>query len=263
MASYARASGLSMTMAKHLVLLPGLDGTGELFSDFVAALPDTISATTVTYPAKEVLPYAALRPFVNAAIPERESFVLLAESFSSPLAVEFAASKPPNLVALIICAGFVFRPLGGYSRLAKTLAWPWLFKVNAPLFILEYFAMGQNAPPALIQKFRRVLRSVSPEVMSSRMREAMDSDARSSLAQTTVPILYIEGTEDHLLADSCLEEMKRIKPKTLIAQVAGPHLLLQSEPQKVAEIVSAFIRKLGIWYAGEVSGQGSSLCSQY
>src|SRR5450432_4527597 len=113
MTSYARASGLSMTIAKHLVLLPGLDGTGQLFSDFVASLPNTISATTVNYPAKEVLSYSDLRPFVSAAVPECKSFVLLAESFSSPLALGFTASKPPNLAALIICAGFVSRPLGG------------------------------------------------------------------------------------------------------------------------------------------------------
>src|SRR5215469_6197507 len=30
---------------KHLVLLPGLDGTGELFVDFVAALPESCTAT--------------------------------------------------------------------------------------------------------------------------------------------------------------------------------------------------------------------------
>ena len=96
-------------MAKHLVLLPGLDGTGQLFSDFVAALPNTISATTVTNPAKEILPYSDLCPLVSAATPECESFVLLAESFSSPLAVGFTASKPLSLAALIICAGFVSR----------------------------------------------------------------------------------------------------------------------------------------------------------
>jgi pimeloyl-[acyl-carrier protein] methyl ester esterase len=233
-------------MTKHLVLLPGLDGTGELFSDFVAALPETINATTVTYPAKEVLPYSALRPFVSAAIPDREAFVLLAESFSSPLAVEFAASKPPNLAALIICAGFVSRPLGAWSPLAKALAWPYLFKVHTPRFILEYFAMGQNAPQALVQNFHRVLRSVSPRVLSGRTREATNSDARRALAQTTLPILYIEAVEDRVLADSCLKEMKRIKPDMLIAQVTGPHLLLQREPEKVAHIVSAFIRELGI-----------------
>ena len=67
----------------------------------------------------------------------------------------------------------------------------------------------------------------------------MNSDARRALAQITVPLLYVDATEDHLLADSCLEEMKLIKSDMLVAQVAGPHLLLQREPQKVAHIVSA------------------------
>jgi pimeloyl-[acyl-carrier protein] methyl ester esterase len=136
-------------MTKHLVLLPGLDGTGELFSDFVAALPKTITTHTVSYPAKEFLPYIDLRPFVIAAIPRSEPFTLLAESFSSPLAVEFAATKPSNLVALIICSGFVSRPLGACSSLAKALTWPWIFKLNTPCFLIEYFGAGRHAPQAL------------------------------------------------------------------------------------------------------------------
>jgi hypothetical protein len=231
-------------MTKHLVLLPGLDGTGRLFSDFVAALPDTITATTVAYPAAEFLPYADLRSFASVAVPKSKAFVLLAESFSPTSGCRVHCIKSPNLAALIICAGFVSRPLAGYSRLAKTLARPWLFTRNTPRFILEYFALGQHVSPALIQKFQRVLGSVSPEVMSGRTQEAMNSDARRALTQITVPLLYVDATEDHLLADSCLEEMKLIKSDMLVAQVAGPHLLLQREPQKVAHIVSEFIQEL-------------------
>lgn len=66
---------------KHLVLLPGLDGTGELFVDFVAALPESWTATTVTYPTDRFLRYADLRPFVGSAVPQLERFVVVAESF--------------------------------------------------------------------------------------------------------------------------------------------------------------------------------------
>ena len=232
-------------MLKRMVLLPGLDGTGQLFAAFVAALPKTITAT-VSYPAKDLLSYSELLPFVRAAIPKSEPFVLLAESFSAPLAVEFAASKPSNLAALVICAGFVFEPLADWSTLAKVVARPFLFRLNAPRCILEYFLIGREAPGPLIQEVRQVLWSVSPEVLRNRVSEALNCDARSALAQTTVPVLYVKATHDNLLADSCVAEMKGIKPDILIKVVAGPHLLLQREPQKVVNIVSVFMWELGI-----------------
>jgi hypothetical protein len=130
---------------------------------------DTFAATTVGYPADKVLSYSELRPFVNAAVPKVEPFVLLAESFSTPLALEFAASNPPNLTAVVICAGFVFKPIADWPQLAKAVAQPWLFRLSVPRCILEYFLVGRDAPRSLIQELRQVLRFVSPQVLSGRV----------------------------------------------------------------------------------------------
>jgi pimeloyl-ACP methyl ester carboxylesterase len=232
-------------MAKHLVLLPGLDGTGQLFADFLAALPKIFTATVVAYPPVEFLSYDGLGPFVSSAIPKAEQFVLLAESFSTPLALNYAASNPPNLAAVVVCAGFVFKPIA-WPKLAKAIARPWFFRLRAPDSILEYFLVGRDAPRVLIQELRQILRSVSPEVLSARVREALNCDARNALARITVPLLYIQPMQDKLLAQSCVDEMKRIKPDLSIAHVIGPHLVLQREPQKAADIVSTFIRELRI-----------------
>jgi pimeloyl-[acyl-carrier protein] methyl ester esterase len=233
-------------MLKRIALLQGLDGTGQLFAAFIAALPKTTTATAVTYPSNKLLPYSESLSLVKPAIPEFDSFVLLAESFSAPLALEVAASNPSNLAALVICNGFVSKPLAGWSSIAKAIAQPWLFSLNAPRYILEYFLIGREAPRVLIHDVRQVLRSVSPGVLSNRVSEALNCDARGALAKVTVPVLYVKATLDNLLAHSCVDEMKRVKPDILIKSVVGPHLLLQREPQEVANIVSAFTRGLGI-----------------
>jgi pimeloyl-ACP methyl ester carboxylesterase len=230
-------------MTKHLVLLPGLDGTGRLFADFLAALPKIFTATVVAYPPDEFLSYDGLGPLVSSAAPKAEQFVLLAESFSTPLALDYAASNPPNLAAVIVSAGFVFKPIA-WPQLAKAIARTWFFRLRAPDSILEYFLVGRGAPRALLQGLRQVLRSVSPEVLSARVREALNCDARNALARITVPLLYIQPTQDKLLVQSCIDEMKRIKPDLFIAHVIGPHLLLQREPEKVANIVSKFLREI-------------------
>jgi hypothetical protein len=47
---------------------------------------------------------------VRAALPTRGRFVLLAESFSGPLAIRIAADPPSALVGLILCVTFARNP---------------------------------------------------------------------------------------------------------------------------------------------------------
>ena len=186
-----------MLAPKHMVLLPGLDGTGDLFVDFIAALPESWTATTVTFPTDRFLTYTDLRPFVATAVSQLERFVLVAESFSTPLAVWYAATNPPNLAAIVICAGFVRNPLHGWSGAVKALAKPWLFKLKPPRTILEYFLLGQHAPSGLLRSLRHALQRVSPDVLSGRLQEVLDCDARDDLRRTTVPLLYLEATYEN------------------------------------------------------------------
>ena len=88
--------------APKLVLLPGLDGTGRLFKDFIAALPPTLSAVAVAYPGDRCLPYADLAAIVQSNLPTPEPFVLVAESFSTPLAIACAAKQPLGLKGLVL-----------------------------------------------------------------------------------------------------------------------------------------------------------------
>jgi len=226
------------------VLLPGLDGTGELFADFIAVLPESWTATTATYPTDRWLSYTALRPFVSAAIPQSERFVLVAESFSTPLAVWYAATNPRNLAAVVICAGFVGSPVRGWSGIVKALTKPWLFRLKPPRTIVEYFLLGQNAPTDLHQKFRRTLRKVKSEVLSGRVQEVVNCDARDDLRRTSVPLLYLEATHDRLLSSSCKEEFFHLRPDIQFRSVSAPHLLLQREPQRSATIIMNFISGL-------------------
>jgi pimeloyl-[acyl-carrier protein] methyl ester esterase len=226
---------------KHLVLLPGLDGTGELFADFLRVLPSSLNTTVVSYPTNIFLLYSELLQLVRDAVPKTEPFVVLAESFSTPLAFKYAATNPANLAAVVICAGFARNPLVGWSGFVKAVAQPWFFRLMPPQFVLEYFLVGQNAPPLLIQKLRQTLKLVHPEVLSSRVRDVMDCDARNELARITVPVMALAALHDRLLSPSCRKEILQVRPDIGFVTVEGPHMLLQREPQKVANLVVPFI----------------------
>jgi pimeloyl-ACP methyl ester carboxylesterase len=228
---------------KRLVLLPGLDGTGQLFTEFLKALPNALTATAVAYPTNRFIPSSGLLQLVDDAVPKTERFALLAESYSTPVALKYAATKPPNLAAVIICAGFISKPIESWSRLVKIVAKPWIFRLRLPRFVLEYFLIGQKAPPLLIQTLRHTLKLVHPEVLSDRVQEVLDCDVGSDLARTTVPIMYVRALQDRLVAASCHREILRIRPDIVLAEIEAPHMLLQREPEKSAALVTAFMAK--------------------
>jgi pimeloyl-[acyl-carrier protein] methyl ester esterase len=227
----------------HLVLLPGLDGTGQLFGDFLKALPHTLTTTVVSYPMNRFLTYSELLQLVRAAAPQTGPFAVLAESFSTPLALKYAATNPSNLAGVVICAGFARNPIGSWARLVKAVAKPWFFTLRPPRFVIEYFLVGESAPSALILKIREILRLVRPEILSGRIGEVLECDATNDLARTKAPIMYLRGLHDRLLSASCHREILRIRPDVVFATVEAPHMLLQREPQKAANLIVAFIAK--------------------
>jgi hypothetical protein len=56
-------------------------------------------------------------------------------------------------------------------------------------------------------------------------------------------MLYIQATKDKVVPNSCLDEIRRIKPDIRVAQIDGPHLILQREPEQSANIVAKFIEE--------------------
>src|SRR3954466_9056395 len=113
---------MSLKMVQtHLVLLPGLDGTGDLFAPFVHALTNHFTSSVVTYPRDKMLNYQQLIPRIREVIPWGEPYMLLAESFSGPLAFQFAAVQPENLRAIVLAASFVNNPVHPLLEWARFL----------------------------------------------------------------------------------------------------------------------------------------------
>ena len=229
---------------KTLVLLPGLDGTGNLFADFVSALPPTLSTRIVRYPTDRFLNYTELLSCVVDVIPTTDSFVVLAESFSTPLAVKLAATHPTNLAGLVICAGFITNPVSSWLLRVKALVRPSFFRIPPPGFVIDHFLIGANAPHELRDAVRHTLRCVSPEVMALRVGAVMACDAREQIVQVQVPTLYLQAKHDRLVKERCFEEIQRLKQDTILASIPAPHFVLQREPHKAVDVIVHFLQRL-------------------
>jgi pimeloyl-[acyl-carrier protein] methyl ester esterase len=228
----------------QLVILPGMDGTGELFKPFLEVLPENFNARTVAYQRDRILSTKEYLEYIRGACKGASPCVLLAESFSTPLAIEFAASNTENLRALVLCAGFASNPVRGLRKFLLRCAMPFLFSLPISDFVLKKWLVGADALPELLQSVRAAISSVHPKVMQDRLRKILSCDQRTNLSNINVPILYLEAKQDRLISRSFSAEIKRIQPLTIVAQLNGPHLILQREPQKAAEIIQNFISTL-------------------
>jgi pimeloyl-ACP methyl ester carboxylesterase len=68
----------------------------------------------------------------------------------------------------------------------------------------------------------------------------LECDVRAELGEIPAPILYLRAENDSLVGKASLEEILAANPKVSIESIPGPHLLLQREPQRCAEIIERF-----------------------
>jgi len=228
-----------------LVLLPGLEGSGALFADFVSQLPPTLTVIIGKYPAHQFLSYTELVSYVCEIVPAETAFVLLAESFSTPLAAMFAATRPPNLMGLILCAGFISNPARDWTLLARVLASGVVFRIPPPRWFLQHFVAGNNPPATLEANFRKALRAADADVLAARLRAVLNCNARAELSRTEILLMYIQAGRDRLVSSECFAEIQRVRPDAELVSISGaPHLVLQREPKKCADSIVRFIEGL-------------------
>jgi len=225
----------------HLILLPGMDGTGELFAPLLAELPLTLPVTVVAYPDRRAS-YAEHVAVARAELPRDRPFVLLGESFSGPVAVSVASARPPQLRGIILCASFLTcpNPLLRALRPFMPLATPKL----VPAFVAQRALSGRFRTPALNEMHRRALRHVSSPTLTARLRAMAEVDVRAALGEVQVPSLYLRGTHDRVVAARFGEEFLAAARDGRIVDVDAPHFLLQARPREAAAEILAFIASL-------------------
>jgi len=223
------------------LLLPGLDGSGRLFAPLLAAGPRGFDPRVVPLPADAPRSYDEYLEALRPALPRRGDWALLAESFSGPLAVRLAAERPRGLVALVLVATFLHRPLQ-----------PWLAPlaplVGAPLFALPLLAptvrlllAGAGAPDAVVEEIRQATAAVPAAVLARRAKEALAVDVRAALAATEVPLLYLGPAGDRLIRTDVEEDVLSARPDAVTAILDGPHTILQVRPQACLARLEPFL----------------------
>ena len=221
-----------------IVLLPGLDGTGQLAREIVEALGSENDTQGVSYPPQIALGYEELAILVTEALPKDRPFVILAESFSGPVGCLVAASRPPGLRGLVLCASFGTSPFPALRWLSPLLQFAPVR--GLPVSLLALLLLGRWSSPAHVQCLREALASVSPAVLRARARAALTASRLEHFASIHVPVLYMRGEFDRLIHRSAASRLQSLIPSATVAVVPGPHFLLQAAPSACAALISSF-----------------------
>ena len=230
-------------LTPKLILLPGLDGTGKLFVEFLEALDLGSSAQVVSYPPDIPLGYDELEPLVRAALPTRGRFVILGESFSGPLAIRIAAHPPPALVGLILCVTFASNP---YPHLAWARGLAALLPLKSlPRWLRAPLMWGSASPSKAPRQSERAMAGVDAAVIRRRIAALLSVNETAAMAKISVPTLVLCATGDRVVSKAASIRLMHGIRHAQRVDIDGPHLLLKTRPQECAAVVLKFIREVG------------------
>jgi pimeloyl-[acyl-carrier protein] methyl ester esterase len=230
-----------------IVLLPGMDGTGELLDAVARRLSSSRPVHIVSYPLDKLLGYDELTAFVSARLPEGR-FAVLGESFSGPIAIEIAA-KERRAAGLILASSFAWHPL-------PPLLVPFtrLFDLRRmPLRIVVATLLGDWSAPELESRLRQLLERLPRETVQARAASALRVDKRQALSQIACPVMCLHGRSDRVTGKRCVQQILLAQPRCTVRWLDAPHMLLETHPDDAAGAIDAFCDQL---HSGELPGAG-------
>ena len=225
----------------RIILLPGLDGTGDLLVPLLAAASRDLSIRVISYPLDEPLTYDDLLKIIEVQLADEPQMILIAESYSGPLSVRYAAANPQRVQALVLCASFIRSPVPSWLRIFASSI---LFRLPLPNFAIRHFLLGCDASYELVQTVKRAIRKVRPRVLARRIQDVFDVDCAEPLKNCRVPILYLAAAQDALVRRSSVDSIREIRPDISIRTIDGPHLLLQRHPHEALQEIERFLAEI-------------------
>lgn len=228
------------------MMLPGMDGTGILFKTFIRQLPRDIDIKVVTYPQDTYLTYEQLAEHVRSIAPFSTPYVVIAESYSGPVASLLAVNPIGNLRAVIFVSSFVSLPWGRIGTWMAKILPTALFRLRPPAWALRWLLMDSATSAETIVEVQDTIARISPEVMVKRLRDALTADFSPMLRKSTVRTVCLVPESDRLIGARGYQSLVTAREDIEVVKIIGPHFLLQSSSERCF----AALQKLGLFDVG-------------
>lgn len=186
-----------------LVLVPGMDGTGQLFYRQVPLLAR--SFRTATYALRNDAPTMDtlvddLGRVIDTIAPQTRGAVVVGESFGGALAMSFALARPEQVSALVVLNSFPYFAPQFRLRLARyglgVIPWGAMSLIRrATAFRLHSAHTHRDE----IRRFMELTAAASRAGYLNRLQLLMSYDVRDRLHELRPPTLFLAAEQDHLV----------------------------------------------------------------
>ncbi len=223
-----------------LMLLPGLDGTGNLFSPILSELP-AFDYEVISLPETGDQDYRSLTAWVRKRLPQ-QNFILIAESFSGPIAAALAEDGITNMKGIIFVATFLSVPNKQLIKMARFLPIQFLALLPIATSFHRALFLGRGADKELMNGFQSTVRALPSALIKARLTSILTLPLK--LEKCDLPVVYIRATGDRLVSVTKADEFSRYFNNVTFRLVDGPHFILQAKPVECAAIISELANKL-------------------
>ena len=229
--------------ATRALLLPGLDGTGDLFEPFASVAPPGIETVVVNYPYNESsMEVLEKRARAGRAFDHHRGIFLWTDrrqardrrESAGTGALQFFHQQSFLSVGTPRRFPFISSPPRGRTFVLHSDS-----RLPAPLRLAGIAgssgSCGENAAGY----------SIYPSTRSRWTRsQVLQADERQTLRALAKPVLYLRGLSDGLLSENCWHVMQNVCPDAQIVRVEGPHMLLQVSPNECWKAIVRFMEEL-------------------
>lgn len=210
-----------------------MDGTGELFDDFLS----NFSGHYIVIPLPEygLQDHASLAEIIKGELPT-DDYILLAESFSGGIVPILLKQNLPHLKGVIFVASFLSAPHQYLLSIAKRLPIKTLVSMPLSTFAHKLLFFGQGASKTLLSQFVKVVKSIPEQLLKNRL-QVMSKQQRPT-ETFDIPVVYIQARSDRLISPEKGQEFSMAFNNIKYIAVDGPHFLLQAQPKALALLVT-------------------------
>ncbi|MBL1276705.1 MAG: hypothetical protein COB30_011510 [Ectothiorhodospiraceae bacterium] len=219
-----------------IILLPGLDGTGELFGPLLSVVEEKRIVSVIRYPEDKILTYDELVDYVGDIIKNENAIYIVAETFSGPIAITLLSKFRNIIKGIILVVSFISPPRKLLLTFVKLMPFTFLLRFEIPDFFIKRYFLGKDIDRHVVERFKKSIKGVHAEVLKARLIQISTLDIHSFERVKHGDIHYLQASADMLVkADSLLALARVLNINSVV--VDGPHFLLQAKPVECGELI--------------------------
>ena len=220
-----------------VILIPGMDGTGKLFSPFLNELPSNIDTLVICLndlksqtPIEQALEIASL---IGS-----EEVIILSESYSGYITYHLSLLPNLNIKHVIFAASFLENP-NCLSHLNKLLPLNLVRLGLIPDSVLSFVLFAQRNNKKLVKLFISTLKLINNSTLKYRLTIIANLVRPSE--SLSVPCTYVQASNDYLVSYKSVAVFKELCTSINVVKTAGGHFIVQSNPQYFSKLVQDII----------------------